>query len=90
MDLGSYTSDRMFRLMGSGAMCLAYAHKDIEREFINFKHLVLWSDLNELEFYVETFLKDEVSRLKIETQGSSFIHTFYTWPARMKQLKEMI
>lgn len=89
MDLGSYTSDRMFRLMGSGCMCLAYRHKDISNEFYNGAHLVTWGDLDELETLIESYLIDP-SREDVAKLGCNRVHRYYTWPVRMQQLKEMI
>lgn len=90
MDLGSYTSDRMFRLMGSGAMCLAYDHKGLHNEFHNYRDLVTWGTLDELEFNIETYLKDDTERNRIAAIGCHKAHTCYTWPVRMKQLKQLL
>jgi spore maturation protein CgeB len=90
MDLGSYTSDRMFRLMGSGCMCLAYRHKDIRREFMIGRHLTTWSTLGELESSIEFHLNNSDPRNFMARHGCKLVHEKYTWPARMNQLKELI
>lgn len=89
MDLGSYTSDRMFRLMGCGCMCLSYRHKDIHKEFIEGKHIKTWDNLDELEELIEWYLNNPISEL-FGKGGCHLVHSRYTWPARMQQLKQML
>lgn len=90
MDLSCYTSDRMFRLMGSGCMCLAYRHKDIEREFEDMENIRAWSSLEELERLISFYLEIEHERKDIADAGCLLAHSSYTWPARMKQLTQLI
>lgn len=88
MDLGSYSSDRMFRLMGSGCMCLAYRHKDIEKEFGDAGTIAAWSTLDELEELIEHYLNATVAgeyhRTRIAQAGCKLIHEKYTWPYRLQ------
>jgi len=86
MDLGSYTSDRMFRIMASGAMCLAYRHKDIEKEFDDGIHLQVWRNLDELEYLIEFYLKNGDQRNRITTSGCKLIHEKYNWTERLKPI----
>lgn len=102
MDLGSYTSDRMFRLMACGAMCLAYRHKGIEKEFIEGLHLRTWGTLDELEEMIEHYLQNAVDteanmgfgsavvvRTGAETiarNGQKLIHEKYNWTERLKTI----
>lgn len=84
IDLGSYTSDRMFRLMGSGCMCLAYRHKDIEKEFIDGFYLKTWANLDDLAELILYYLDHEDKRAAIARQGCGLVHEKYTWPARLE------
>lgn len=86
MDLGSYTSDRMFRLMACGAMCLAYRHKDIEKEFINSGNVRMWSNLNQLEYLIELSLSNEDSTERVAELGCKLIHEKYNWTERLKPI----
>ena len=86
MDLGSYTSDRMFRLMGCGIMCLDYKHKDIEKEFTDGVHLRTWRDLDELERLIGYCLADEKDRIAIAKNGCNLVHEKCTWSERLKIL----
>jgi len=86
MDLDSYTSDRMFRIMSCGTMCLAYKHKGIEKEFTNGVHLRTWQTLDELESLIEYYLdeKNQGERAEIAANGCKLVHEKYTWKYRMK------
>lgn len=84
MDLGSYTSDRMFRLMACGTMCLAYHHKDIQREFLLGHDLDTWSTLDDLEEKIEFYL--EYSPKGIADSGCQLIHEKYNWTERLKTI----
>src|SRR5678816_2973558 len=86
MDLGSYTSDRMFRLMACGAMCLAYRHKDIHREFVEGLHLRTWSTLDELESLVTYYLENDSARINIARNGCELVHQKYNWAERLKTI----
>jgi hypothetical protein len=85
MDLASYTSDRMFRIMGCGCMCLAYRHKDIEKEFSEDENVIMWSTLDELEKKIEYFLQFPARAFNIGSYGYYLVHKYYTWPARLKK-----
>src|SRR5678815_484504 len=86
MDLGSYTSDRMFRLMACGRMCIAYRHKDIHREFIEGLHLRTWSTLDELESLVTYYLENDSARINIARNGCELVHQKYNWAERLKTI----
>lgn len=85
MDLGSYTSDRMFRIMACGTMCLAYRHKDIEKEFIIGKHIDVWSDLDELESKIEHYLRSDATSV-IAANGCKLVHEKYNWIERLRPI----
>jgi hypothetical protein len=87
MDLGSYTSDRMFRVMASGCMCLAYRHKDIDKEFTEKAHIRTWDSLNELEALIEFYLHfGEKERADISENGCKLVHEKYSWEERLKTI----
>lgn len=48
-DCEKYNSDRLLRILGSGAMCISYRHKDMEPTFEYGTHLNYFSDLASLK-----------------------------------------
>lgn len=86
MDLGSYSSDRLYRLMACGTMCLAYRHKDIHKEFIEGLHLRTWRTLDELQNLVSYYLENDSARINIARNGCELIHKKYNWTERLKPI----
>lgn len=85
LDLGSYTSDRMFRIMGSGCFCLAYRHKGIEKEFEEHKQLDTWASLDELEALIEFHLNSPFEGFAAAMNGTDYVRKNYTWKARIEK-----
>lgn len=89
-DYERYSSDRIFRLMGSGAFCLSHNYKGIENDFVIKKHLDVWNSLDELVDKCVFYLKNEYERKSIAKEGCKFVRENCTWDKRMIELKNMI
>jgi len=85
-----YTSDRMFRIMGSGAFCLAKWYPGIERDFKDGEHLRTWRDLDELEGLVRYYLSHDEERVEMAKAGQRHVSTTATWGHRVSQLVKRI
>ena len=49
-DIERYSSDRIFRILGTGApLCLARYYKGIEQDFEHGKHVIYWHEFADLE-----------------------------------------
>lgn len=81
-----YSSDRIFRLMGSGAFCLCKWYPDIELDFEDGKHLRVWHTLEELSELIDYYLKHEEERKRIQKAGTLHVHENHTWEARVKDM----
>lgn len=88
--LPRFSSDRLLRIMGSGAFCLSYHYDDIGKEFKIGKHLDVWSDFDELINKIDYYLKSEIERKLIAKCGCELVHGNYTWQKRMSELKKII
>lgn len=73
-DLERYTSDRMFRILGSGVMCLTKWYPGVEKDFKDGEHLVVWNDIPDLINKVEYYLFNEEERKEIAEQGCKLVH----------------
>lgn len=89
-DLSRYSSDRIFRIMGSGAFCLTKWYPDIEMDFEDGNHLVVWKDISDLLTKIEYYLKHEKEREQIAQSGYELVHSRDTWQHRIDELKTMI
>lgn len=85
-----YTSDRLLRLMGSGAFCLAKWYPGIEKDFVDGRHLRVWHDFEELDELIEYYLSHHVERKIIAHEGSMLVHTHYTWANMIDKIKKLM
>ena len=88
-DLERYTSDRMFRIMGSGAFCLTKWYPGIEKDFIDGEHLRVWKDFDELKTLIDYYLTHEEERNKIAQAGNKYVSEHLTWEIRIKNIIDM-
>lgn len=89
-DVARFSSDRVFRAMGSGAFLLCNHYPAIEKDFTIGKHLDTWHDLEELERQVDRYLSDDTKREEIANEGCTYVHATQTWKCRMAELKVII
>ncbi len=89
-NLERYTSDRMFRIMGSGAFCLTHNYKGLEKDFIDGEEVVAWNEIKDLEVLIDYFLKHEKQRQKIAKNGCDKVHQEHTWNKRVEQLEQLL
>jgi spore maturation protein CgeB len=75
-----YSSDRLFRIMGSGAFCLSHNYLGIEKDFESGKDLAIWNNIDELiekiEYYLEYAL---LERNTIAANGNKKVASNFTW-----------
>lgn len=84
-----YSSDRMFRIMGSGAFCLTHYFPDIEKDFLVGEELVVWQDLDDLIEKCHYYLQFEEERKKISIKGCFKARTQYTWNHFAENLNQL-
>ncbi len=85
-DYELFSSDRILRIMGCGAMCITKSYPGIEKEYIDGVHLVTYDTLDQLKTLVEYYLEHEDERLKIAESGRNLVRENYTWQKRMEKL----
>lgn len=86
-DLERYTSDRLFRIMGSGAFCLSHNYKGIEKDFKIGEDLVVWDTVESLIENIKLALPAIEERRWIASNGCKKVHQFHTWDKRIEELK---
>jgi glycosyltransferase involved in cell wall biosynthesis len=90
-DYSRYTSDRLFRIMACGCMCLSHKYTNIDVDFIDGVHLRTWTNENELASLIDYYLNHEEERKLIASNGEKLVKEYYTWEYRInKQLKNII
>lgn len=86
----NYSSDRIYRMMGSGCFCLAYHHKGIEKSFTPGVHLDTWRDFSELEHKIQYWLENPCHRYQIARAGCTHVQQNHSWKKRVEQLEEIL
>jgi spore maturation protein CgeB len=82
-----FTSDRLFRCMGSGAFCISNYYPGIEEDFEIGNHLVVYRDEAEIPLLIDKYLADDETRKAIASAGCRHVHANHTWDNRMDQIK---
>jgi hypothetical protein len=77
-ELERYTSDRMFRMMGSGAFCLCKWYPGVEKDFVDGVHIKTWKTLDELHDLIEYYLQHPEERMQIAKTGCELVRSNYT------------
>lgn len=78
-DYRRYSSDRIFRLMGSGCFCLTKWYPEIEVDFQDGKHLVVWRTLNELKEKINFYLTHDIERNTIAAAGHDYVRNNFSF-----------
>lgn len=85
-----YTSDRMFRIMASGAFCLSHNYTGIEKDFIVGKHLDVFNGVNDIKEKIDYYLNNNEERNRIRLDGMNHVRENYTWDDMMENLKTIV
>jgi len=87
---GRYTSDRMFRILGCGTMCISHAYVGMEQEFKNNVHLQSFQELKHLVPLINRYLARDRERKQIGINGYNLVKSRDTWAHRIKELEQWI
>lgn len=85
-----YSSDRMFRILGSGAFCLTHRFPDIEKDFKIDEEVVVFDSLEDLCNKIRYYLANEKEREIIAMRGCALARNKYTWDNFAENLKLII
>jgi hypothetical protein len=89
-DLQRYFSDRMFRLMGCGTLCLVKSYPGLEIDFTDGENVVVWKTLDELCEKIRYYLEHPQERLRIAKKGAELVEAKHTWYARMANIHKFL
>lgn len=84
--LHGYTSDRLWRIMASGAFCLTAYFPGIEDVFKKGVHLDWFENYDEMIEKIETYLADDKERLAIAKCGCNYVGENHTWKNRISEI----
>jgi hypothetical protein len=86
-DLERYFSDRMLRIMGCSALCLAKWYPGISKDFTDGANIVVWKDIPELIAKIRYYLNHPDEAFTIGRAASTLVHMHHTWATRLQELE---
>lgn len=91
-EIEKYSSDRLFRILGTGtAICLAKHYPRIEEDFTDGKHLKVWHSIEELKDLINYYLDpvNDFERKKIARAGMEVARAKFTFDEMAKNVVNM-
>lgn len=85
-----YSSDRMFRILGSGAFCLTHHFPEIESDFKVGEEVVVWDNLDDLVMKIRHYLANDTEREKVALKGCLNARTKFNWNHFAQNLEVVI
>lgn len=89
-EIDRYSSDRILRLMGSGAFCLCKWYPGIDKDFEDGVHLRVWKTLDDLKDLIDYYLKHDDERIRIANNGCELVRNNYTWNDMVDRIKRFV
>lgn len=84
-----YSSDRMLRILGSGAFCLSHHYQGIEKDYIPATHLDTFNTIDGLINKINYYLEHEEERNKIAKLGNELVLNRNTFTCMVKNIIEL-
>tara|TARA_R110000851_G_scaffold15298_8_gene50751 strand:- start:3570 stop:4496 length:927 start_codon:yes stop_codon:yes gene_type:complete len=84
-----YSSDRMLRIMGTGAMCLTKLYNGIELDFQAKNHLDTWETFDELKIKIDFYLSNDTERNRIAKKGKDLMLKSFTFKSMIKNILKL-
>jgi len=81
-------SNRMYQIMTSGALCIAYNTRGLSEEFAG--HIVTFDNYKECLDKIDYYLLNEKERLKKAVDGMKYVDTYYSWQSQANKLIKII
>lgn len=81
-----YTSDRIWRIMATGAFCLTRHFDGIEQLFVRGVHLDWWHTFGELKDKIDYYLINSELREQIAANGMYLVRQKHTWSCRIAEI----
>lgn len=88
-DYERYSSDRMFRIMGSGCLCMTHRYAGLHLDFESGENVVAWDTFEHLKFQIDYYLQNEDQRAEIAAAGQKLAHEKYSFDAMIDNLLKL-
>lgn len=84
-----YTSDRIWRTISCGALCLTKYFVGIEKLLTRYEHLDWWESFDELSEKVSFYLSNKILAEEMAEKGMAYARVNHTWAARVKEMMDI-
>ncbi len=84
-----YVSDRMLKIMGSGAFCLSHNFEEYENLYKDKENLAIFNSIPEMIELCYKYLENDSERNRIAKNGYNLTHKLYSWDSMIKNLLEL-
>lgn len=88
-DYERYSSDRMFRLMASGALCMTHRYAGLHLDFETGSNVVAWDTFEHMKAQIDHYLNNEDERKQIADAGCKLVHQTHTFDAMVNNLLKL-
>lgn len=85
-----YTSDRIWRIMATGSLCLTKYFKGIDRIFNRDLHLDWWESLEELRYKASYYLSHPERAMEKAANGMEFVRGNHNWTCRIAEMMQHV
>lgn len=83
------SSSRLYKILGSGAFCLTKHYPEIEKDFEDGIHLVVWHDLEDLKEKIDYYLDSDYTRSTIAEQGHLLAQSKFTYKSMVQNIEQL-
>lgn len=77
---------RIYTMIGAGSSVIIERHPQLQRFFEDEKHLIMWSDYDELADKLAYYDNHTAEYLKISNQAIAFVNKFHTTEKRIREI----
>lgn len=88
-DYKRYSSDRLHRSLGCGKFILTKWYPEIEKDFVDGEHLVIWKDLDDLKAKLDFYLSNDAERERIAKNAYKIGREKFTFDHMAENIKEL-
>ena len=89
-DYERYNSDRILRIMGSGAMCLTKTYKGIKQDYSIGVNLAAWDNFDELKDNIDFYLENNDERIEVAKKGNDLVKDTFTFDSMIDNLLKFV
>lgn len=85
-----YSSDRLWRIMATGTLCLCQYFPGLEKIFSKELNIEWWDTFDELKHLIDYYLSDDNERESVAAAGCDEVRIKHTWTHRIREIEKIV